>query len=116
MKGALKGAALGALVASAAALLLAPKSGKKTRADLKRLLDSAQLDLQKKAKKMQTMSRQQYEELFLNSLAHAAKKKEEIADILEDVTDVLKRGWDEVKHEFKGTPKAAPRPGSRDKR
>lgn len=116
MKGALKGAALGALVASAAALLLAPRSGKKTRADLKNLLDSAQHDLQKKAKKMQTMSRQQYEELFLNSLAHAAKKKEEIADILEDVTAVLKQGWDEVKREFKKAPNIAPKPRSKSKR
>lgn len=116
MKGALKGAALGALVASVAALLMAPKSGKKTRADLKNVLDSAQHDLQKKAKKMQALSRQQYEELFLNSLAHAAKKKEEIADILEDVTAVLKRGWDEVKRELKATPKIAPKPRTKAKR
>ena len=107
MKGTLKGAALGALIASAAALLLAPKSGKKTRADLNKLLASAQKDLQKKAKKMQALSQQQYEELFLSTLAQAAKKKEEIADVLEDVTGVLKKGWEDIKLEMKTSKKTA---------
>lgn len=101
MKGTLKGAALGALVASAAALLLAPKSGKKTRADLNKLLDTVSKDLQKKAKKMQNLSQSQYEELFLHSLAQAARKKEEIVDVLSDVATVLKKGWGDVRQELK---------------
>lgn len=101
MKGTLKGAALGALVASAAALLLAPKSGKKTRADLNKLLDTVSKDLQKKAKKMQNLSQAQYEELFLHSLAQAARKKEEIVDVLSDVAAVLKKGWGDVRQELK---------------
>ncbi|MEK7122725.1 MAG: YtxH domain-containing protein [Patescibacteria group bacterium] len=116
MKGTLKGAALGALVASAAALLLAPKSGKQTRANLKKLLDTTSSDLQKKAKKLQTMTKQQYEELFLHSLAQATKKKEEVADLLEDVSGVLERGWADVKKEMKKTPTRTPQSPKRSKR
>lgn len=112
MKGALKGAAFGAVLAAVGALLLAPKSGKKTRTDLMKLLDTASRDLVKKAKKMQHLSQTQYEELFLHSLAQAAKKKEEVADLLGDVTNVLKKGWTDVKQELKEAShhkKAAPK-------
>lgn len=101
MKGALKGAALGAALAAVATLLLAPKSGKKARTDLKKLLDTASHDLAKKAKSIQHLSRAQYEELFLNSLAHAAKKKEDVAVVIDDVTQVLKKGWEDIRKELK---------------
>jgi len=103
MKGALKGAAFGALVASAAALLLAPTSGKKTRADLVKLLHVTSQDLQKKAKRIHHLSKAQYEQLFLNSLTHTAKKKEEIAELIADVSSVLRKGWDDVRQELKQT-------------
>ncbi|MBI4252773.1 YtxH domain-containing protein [Candidatus Uhrbacteria bacterium] len=116
MKGTLKGAALGALVASAAALLLAPKSGRKTRADLKKLLDTASTDLQKKAKKIQNLSQAQYEELFLHSLAQAARKKEEIVDVLGDVAAVLKKGWSDVRQELKTSKPAKTTGGAKKKK
>lgn len=100
MKGALKGAALGALVASAASLLLARKSGKKTRADLSKFLHSTSVNVQKRAKKMTNLSQDQYGELFLDSLASAAKKKEEVAELLSDVSTILKKGWDDVRREL----------------
>lgn len=112
MKGTLKGAALGAALAAVATLLLAPKTGKKTRQELSRLLDAAAVDLQKKTKKMQKISKEQYEGLFLNTLAQAAKKKEEAAELFSDVSAVLKKGWDDMKKELKSveriekTPKA----------
>lgn len=106
MKGTLKGAAVGALIASAAALLLAPKSGEKTRVDLAKLLDTASRDLQKKAKKIENITREQYEELFLTTLAQAAKKKEEAADLMSDVSGVLKKGWDDMRQELKTVQKS----------
>lgn len=110
MKGTLKGAALGAALAAVATLLLAPKTGKKTRQELSRLLDSASRDLQKKAKKIQALSKEQYEELFLNTLAQAAKKKEEATELFADVSAVLKKGWEDMKKELKSVERTAKTP------
>lgn len=110
MKGTLKGAALGAALAAVATLLLAPQTGKKTRTELSRLLDSAAADLQKKAKKIQALSKEQYEELFLNTLAQTARKKEEAAELFADVSTVLKKGWEEMKKEMKSSKVAVKTP------
>jgi len=104
MKGTLKGAAVGALIASAAALLLAPQSGKKSRVELQTLMDTASKDLQKKMKKMKALSKDQYEHFFLKSLAEAAQKKQEAAVIIDDVTTIIKRGWEDIKRELKTKP------------
>lgn len=100
MKGTLKGAAIGALIASAAALLLAPQTGKKTRTELQKLMDAATKDVQAKMKKMKKMSKEEYEHFFLKSLADATQKKQEAAVIIEDVGAIVKKGWEDIKQEL----------------
>jgi len=107
MKGTLKGAAVGALIASAAALLLAPQSGKKTQANLKKLVETTKKDLSKKLKKMEKFTREEYDELFLSTMAQAAKKKAEASAVISDVSDILKNGWEEMKKEMRSTPASA---------
>lgn len=100
MKGTLKGAAVGALIASAAALLLAPQSGKKSRTELQKLMDTASKDIQKKMKKVKTMTKEEYEHFFLKSLADATQKKQEAAAVIEDVSAIVKKGWEDIKQEL----------------
>ncbi len=104
MKGTLKGAAFGALIASAAALLLAPSSGKKLRTDMKKFMDSTSADMKKQMKKMKGMSQSEYEHFFLKTLADAAQKKEDAAVIISDVREILKNGWNDIKQELKKKP------------
>ncbi|MBI4599377.1 YtxH domain-containing protein [Candidatus Uhrbacteria bacterium] len=104
MKGTLKGAAVGALIASAAALLLAPQSGKKTQAQLTKIVEQTKKDMQKKFKKAELFTRDEYEHVFLNAMAQAAKKKQEAALLISDVSAILKSGWDEMKREMKNVP------------
>jgi gas vesicle protein len=104
MKGALKGAAVGALIASAAALLLAPQSGKKSQAELKKLLETTTKYLKKKLKTMESFTREEYDGVFLNTWALAEKKKQEAAVLVSDVTSILKSGWEEMKKEMKKKP------------
>ena len=104
MKGTLKGAAVGALIASAAALLLAPSSGKKTQDNLKKLVESTKKDMHKKLKKMEAFTKEEYEQVFLSAMGRAAQKKQEAATLISDVSTILKSGWDEMKKEMKKEP------------
>lgn len=104
MKNTLKGAAVGALIASAAALLLAPQSGKKSQAQLAKLVEQTKKDMKKKMKKMESFTKDEYEQVFLSTMAQAAKKKQEAATLISDVSAIVKNGWDEMKKEMKQKP------------
>jgi len=99
-KGFLKGAAIGALIASVATLFMAPKSGKKTRADVKKLVDTLSSRIMKEAGSMANMSQETYDKLVNRSVADYAKGKSIATDYLDDVTTMLKKQWKFVQKEL----------------
>lgn len=111
----IKGAAVGALVGSVAALLLAPKSGKETREDIKKLAldlgDKAE-EIYLKAKKLlvkkienikragQSIDEGKYKDL-VNEVVQNLKDNKEIADkSASKLGQLLKSDWDRIKKEI----------------
>lgn len=111
----IKGAAVGALVGSVAALLLAPKSGKETREDIKKLAldlgDKAE-EIYLKAKKLlvkkienikragQSIDEGKYKDL-VNEVIQNLKDNKEIADkSASKLGQLLKSDWERIKKEI----------------
>jgi len=102
-KGFIKGAAFGALIGSVAALFMAPKSGDKTRADAKKLVDVLSRRVMKDAEKLGVIGQDTYEKLVKKSVADYAKSRDLATDYLDEVTGLLKDQWKEVKKEINET-------------
>lgn len=100
-KGFLKGAALGALIASAAALLCAPQSGKKTRKDAQKLATSLLKRMLKSARSLNVVSRDAYDKMIESSLAEYAKGKKITNEYLKEMKSILASHWGEVQKELK---------------
>jgi len=101
--GFVKGAAFGALIGSVAALFMAPKSGDKTRADAKKLVDVLSRRVMKDAEKLGVIGQDTYEKLVKKSVADYAKSRDLATDYLDEVTGLLKDQWKEVKKEINET-------------
>ncbi len=100
-KGFLKGAALGAIIASAAALLCAPQAGKKTRKDAQKLAQSMLKRMLKSAKSLNTVSRDAYEKMIEASLSEYARGKKITSAYLQEMKSILTSHWSEVQKELK---------------
>ncbi len=100
-KGFLKGAALGVLLASAAALLCAPQSGKRTRKDAQKLANSLLKRMLKQARSLNSLSKDAYEKMVETSLAEYAKGKKITSEYLNEMKAILKGHWGEVQKELK---------------
>ncbi len=97
----LKGAAIGAILASVATLLIAPKSGKKTRSDVQKLVNSLSKKMSKQIATLSDISKDTYEELVTKAVKEYTKGKKVGKDFIEDVTSVLKQNWKEIEKELK---------------
>ncbi len=96
-KGFLKGAAIGALIASVATLFLAPKSGKKVRADVVKLVDGLTKRIVKEVENASDMSQEAYEKLVKKSVTEYAKNKKLASGYIAEVSDMLMDRWDDVR-------------------
>lgn len=96
----IRGAALGALFASAAALLLAPKSGKKTREDVTRMASALSERLGKELDSAEAMSRERYDEIVHKTVGEYARGKKLAQGLVKDLSTVLGTYFDEVKKEI----------------
>ncbi|MBI4239857.1 YtxH domain-containing protein [Candidatus Uhrbacteria bacterium] len=96
-----KGAAIGAVLASIATLLLAPKAGKKTRSDVKKLVNSLSKKMSKEFASLSDLSRDRYEELVNRTMKEYTKGKKIAQDFIDDVSKNLKGNWKEVQKELK---------------
>lgn len=99
--GFLKGAAIGAIIASVATLFLAPKSGKKVRTDVTKLVNTLSKRIIAQAKTLNTMSQSTYEELVARSVADYAKGKKLTKSYMGEVSGILNSRWKEVQKELK---------------
>lgn len=100
-KGFLKGAALGALIASAAALLCAPQSGKKTRKDAEKFANAVLKKMLRQARSLSSLSKDAYEKMIDSSLADYSKGKKITSSYLNEMKDILSGHWNEVRKVLK---------------
>lgn len=95
----IRGAAVGALFASVATLLLAPKAGKKTRENVMSLVNSLADRLGKELEGTSSLSREKYEEIVSKSVEEYAKGKKITKSFLNDLSAIFKKYFAEVKDE-----------------
>lgn len=97
----LKGALFGAFVGSVVALLTAPKKGKQTREEIKKLSADLSKKILKEIKNAKNLTREKYEEMVEKVVRAYGRKKRLAAAMLEEVIDDLKERWTEIKESLK---------------
>lgn len=93
----LKGATIGAIIASVAALLFAPQAGKKSRKEVTKLATILAKKISTQALSMKKLSKGAYDELVTQSVADYAKGKGLAKEYYDEVAKILKSNWKEVK-------------------
>ncbi len=100
-KNGLKGFVVGALIASAAALLFAPKSGTKTRNDIKKLIKTISKKMEKEFGDLSSLSQEKYESLVSAALKEYTKTSKVAKGFIEEAQDLFKKQWNDIKKEIK---------------
>ncbi len=100
-KNTLRGFVIGALVASAATLLFAPKSGTKTRNDIKKLIKTISKKMEKEFGDLNSLSQEKYETLVSAALKEYAKTSKVAKGFISEASDLLKKQWIDIKKELK---------------
>ena len=101
-KGAALGVALGAVVAGAAALLFAPKSGKELRADIKKASNDVAKKVLSEVEKTKNMSQKKYHDIVEKVVNEYTKNKKVAESAVAMLKKDLKGKWKEVEKEVKG--------------
>jgi gas vesicle protein len=96
-----KGALLGALIGTAAALLTTKKTGAERRAELKKMSSDLFSKLLKEVEKMKVMSKEKYEEMVEKVVAEYGKKKKMAAKQIKELMDELKGKWADIQKHMK---------------
>jgi len=96
-----KGAMLGALIGTAAALLTTTKTGAERRAELKKMSDDLFSKLLKEVEKMKVMSKEKYEEMVEKVVSEYGKKKKMAEKQIKEVMDELKGKWVDIQKHMK---------------
>lgn len=104
----LKGAAIGAVFASAAALLMAPKSGKKTQKDVQKLVATLSKKIGKQLEDVAGMSKEQYSAIIEKSVAEFSRGKIFAREHIDELMRLLNTRWADVRKELNG---GAKKPG-----
>lgn len=92
-----RGALLGALLGSAAALLTTSKTGKQRREEIKKISSGLFGKIVKEIQKMKELSREKYEAVVEKVVREYGKNKKVAKATLEEVIDELKDKWVEIK-------------------
>lgn len=100
-KGAALGIALGAVVAGAAALLFAPKSGKELRADIKKASTDVTKKVLSEVEKAKDMSEKKYHQIVDKVVDEYTKNKKVAIQAVTMLKKDLKGKWKEVEKEVK---------------
>ncbi len=93
----LEGALVGAVLGVAAGLLLAPKSGKKLRGDIKKLSGDFYRYIAPQVKKMKKMGEAQFNELVTKGAKNYAKAKKLSLAEQKMLATEAKRSWKHIK-------------------
>lgn len=100
-KNALKGFVVGALVAAAASLLLAPKSGAKTRKDILKLIKTVTKKMEREFGDLGNLTKERYDELVAGALIEYAKTTKTAKGFLDEAKELLQKQWNEIQKELK---------------
>lgn len=101
----LKGATIGAVFASAAALLLAPKSGKRTQKDVVKLVGTLSKKIGNELENVSGMSKEQYQEIIKKSVAEFSRGKAFAREHIDELMGLLNTRWADVRKELNQTDK-----------
>lgn len=96
----LKGATIGAVFASAAALLLAPKSGKRTQKDVQKLVATLSKKIGKELEHVAGMSKEQYQSIITKSVAEFSRGKAFAQQHIDELMHLLNTHWTDVRKEL----------------
>lgn len=96
-----KGALLGALIGTAAALLTTKKTGAERRAELKKMSSDLFAKILKEVEKMKVVSKEKYEEVVEKAVAEYGKRKKMAASQIKEVMEELKSKWTDIQKHVK---------------
>ena len=96
-----KGALLGALIGTVAALLTTSKTGKERQAELKKMSSELFGKILKEVEKMKMMSKEKYDEVVEKAVAEYGKKKKLAEATVKEVMGELKSKWAEIQKNLK---------------
>jgi gas vesicle protein len=96
-----RGALLGALLGSVAALLTTPKTGKERREEIKKISSDLFGKIVKEVQKMKELSQEKYEAVVEKAVEEYGKKKKIARATLEEMMDELKNKWVDIKKSLK---------------
>lgn len=96
----LRGAALGALFASVTTLFVAPKAGKKTRADALRIAQKLSERLSGELDRAGMVSKERYEAIVSDTVREYAKGKQLAGGLIRDLSAVLNSYFSQAKKEL----------------
>lgn len=99
-KGFLKGAAIGAILGAAAAFLMAPKSGKEMREQIKKMVSDLSKKIHEEAEKAGSLTKESYDRIVDTLVEEYKKGKDMAEDVMNEVKEELKSKWEEVKAEM----------------
>lgn len=95
-KNLLKGILFGLAVGGIAGVLLAPKSGKQTRQDLKRAYKVTSKDIAKKLNSIEDISKSKYDQIVEVVLSEYQKLDPMTKEQLESLKTILQNKWNEI--------------------
>lgn len=90
------GAVLGAIGGALAGVLFAPKSGKETREDIKKMVDDIKNDVVKKVTDMGELTRDKYNKVISGIVAGYQEAKRITPDQAKEITDALSESFDKI--------------------
>jgi gas vesicle protein len=96
-----KGALLGALIGTAAALLTTTKTGAERRAELKKMSNNLFSRLLKEVEKMKKMSKEKYNEMVEKVVTEYGRKKKLAKVQVTEMIDELKGKWADIQKHIK---------------
>lgn len=91
-----KGATIGALLASVATLFLAPKSGKGTRGEVSKIVSSVSKKIAKELEEKSTLTKDTYDEIIRTSLREYGRGKGKAKEFISDLSSVFQEHFPEL--------------------
>ena len=96
-------AALGALAGGLAGILFAPKSGKETRGDIKKVVEKAAVEVKEKAGKVRDLTVEKYQAIVDEVTEEYQELRELSAEKLGEIRENLYKNYQKVKKGGKKT-------------
>lgn len=97
----LKGALIGALIGTAAALLTTKKTGKERKAELKKMSSDLFAKILKEVEKMKVVSKEKYNTVVKKAVMEYGKRKKMAEAQVAEVVEELQGKWTDIQKHLK---------------